>query len=53
MKMSLRNALVVALFVSAASFALAAPGGGAPQPQVSHLSSVSIAIAAFLSLLGF
>jgi hypothetical protein len=52
MKMSLRNAVVVALFVSVASFAMAAPGGGIPQPQVSHLSSFSIAVAAVLSLLG-
>lgn len=53
MKKSLRNAVVVALFVSVASFALAAPGGGVPQPQVSHLSTLSIAVAAFLSVLGF
>jgi hypothetical protein len=52
MKKSLRVAIVVALFVSVASFALAAPGGGAPQPQVSQLSSLSIAVAAILSLLG-
>jgi hypothetical protein len=52
-KKSLRNAVVIALFVSVASFALAAPGGGAPQPQVSHLSSLSVAFAAFLSVLGF
>ncbi len=52
MKKSLRNAIVAALFVSVASFALAAPGTGAPQPQVSDLSSVSIAVAALLSILG-
>jgi hypothetical protein len=51
-KKSLRNAIVVALFVSVASFALAAPGTGAPQPQISHLSSLSIAVAAVLSILG-
>jgi hypothetical protein len=54
MKMSLRNAIVVvALFVVAPTILFAFPtGGGAPQPQVSQLSSFSIAVAAILSLLG-
>jgi hypothetical protein len=52
-KKSLRIALTVAVLACLAPIALAAPGGGAPQPQVSELSKLSIAITAFLSLLGF
>ena len=54
MKKSMRIALTVAVLASLAPIALAfsAPGGGNPQPQVSDLTSVSLAVAAVLSLLG-
>lgn len=47
----LRFALVIALVASAAPLALANPGGGMPQPQISDLSTVSVAVAAVLSIL--
>jgi hypothetical protein len=50
MKKSLRVALVVAVFASVAPFALAAPGGGMPQPQVS--GALTVAVAVILSFLG-
>ena len=61
MKKFLRVALVVAVLASLASVAMAAaaPGGGAPQPQVDALTSATtlttpwwkVLIAAFLSWL--
>ena len=50
MKKSLRVALVVAVFASLASIALASPGGGAPVPPPQ--SSISLAITAILFVLG-
>jgi hypothetical protein len=50
MKKSLRVALAVAVFASLAPFALANPGGGIPQPQVS--SAFTVAVAAILTVLG-
>jgi hypothetical protein len=50
MKKSLRVVLAVAVFASLASIALAAPGGGMPQPPPQ--SSISLAVTVILSVLG-
>ena len=51
MKKSLRVALAVAVFASLVPIALAAPGGGIPQP-VPPQSSISLAVTVILSVLG-